>query len=235
MPATTKPMAPLKAVLFDLDGTLLDTAPEFYQIIGVMLQTHSQAPIAYAQFRQSVSDGARGMVQKAFGIDHTDARFEALRQELLALYEMHLAAHTQLFPGMAETLAFIESKNLRWGIATNKPAAFSAPLLQRMNLAERCAALICPDDVRLRKPDPESLHLACERIGCAIDEAIYLGDHRRDIECARNAGMLSIACDYGYVHRDDPCDTWGADFIVKSALEIIPILQRYLPPLKKGD
>lgn len=218
----------LKAVLFDLDGTLLDTAPEFYQIIRTMLQAHGVAPIAYENFRQSVSDGARGMVKKAFDIDHTDARFEPLRKELLALYEMHLATHTQLFPGMAETLAFIESNNLHWGIATNKPVAFSAPLLQRMHLAQRCATLICPDHVRLRKPDPESLYLACERIGCTIDEAIYLGDHRRDIECARSAGMLSIACDYGYVHSDDPCTAWGADFIVENALKIIPILQQQL-------
>ena len=226
--------SPLKAVLFDLDGTLLDTAPEFYHIMSAMLQTHGAAPIAYAEFRQSVSDGARGMVQKAFGLDPAEARFESLRREFLNQYEMHLATHTQLFPGMAETLAFIESENLRWGVATNKPVAFSAPLLTRLKLAERCATLICPDHVRVRKPDPESLHLACKQIGCTISEAIYIGDHRRDIECARNANMRSIACDYGYVHSDDPCDTWGADFIVKCALEIIPILQRYLPPLKKG-
>lgn len=219
----------LKAVLFDLDGTLLDTAPEFYHIMSAMLQAHGTAPVAYEEFRQSVSDGARGMVQKAFGLDPAEARFETLRKEFLALYEQHLAAYTQLFPGMADTLAFIESNHLRWGVVTNKPVGFSAPLLQKLHLAERCATLICPDHVKQRKPDPEALHLACAQIDCAIGEAIYIGDHRRDIECARRAGMISIACDYGYVHRDDPCATWGADFIVESAQEIIPILQRYLP------
>jgi N-acetyl-D-muramate 6-phosphate phosphatase len=218
----------LKAVLFDLDGTLLDTAPEFHHIISSMLQAHGTAPIAYDVFRQSVSDGARGMVQAAFGIDHTDVRFEPLRKELLALYEQHLATHTQLFPGMAETLAFIESKNLRWGVVTNKPVVFSAPLMKRLNLAERCATLICPEHVRQRKPDPESLSLACTQIGCTIDEAIYIGDHRRDIQCACNAGMLSVACDYGYVHTEDPCANWDADFIVQSAAAIIPILQQQL-------
>ena len=227
----------LKAVLFDLDGTLLDTAPEFYEIIGAMLQKYGAAPIAFADFRQSVSDGARGMVQKAFGIDHTDARFEPLRVEFLDLYKQHLAAHTQLFPGMAETLAFIESKNLHWGVVTNKPVAFSAPLLERLDLSRRCATLICPDHVKQRKPDPESLLLACSQLDCAIDEAIYIGDHRRDIECALSAGMTSIACDYGYVHRDDPCAFWGADFIVANADEIISILQqlRIQSPLPSGE
>ena len=218
----------LKAVLFDLDGTLLDTAPEFYQIISAMLQAHGAAPIAYDDFRQSASDGARGMVQKAFGLDPTESRFESLRKEFLDLYEMNLASHTQLFSGMSETLAYIESKNLRWGVVTNKPVAFSAPLLQRLNLAERCATLICPDHVRQRKPDPEALHLACAQIDCSIGEVIYVGDHRRDIECARNAGMRSIACNFGYVHGDDPCETWGADFIVQSAGAIVPILQQHL-------
>ncbi len=220
--------SPLKAVLFDLDGTLLDTAPEFYQIIGTMLHTHGAAPIAYEDFRESVSDGARGMVHKAFGIDPGEAHFESLRNEFLALYEMHLATHTQLFPGMAATLAFIESQHLRWGVVTNKPVGFSAPLLKRLNLAERCATLICPDHVKQRKPDPEALLLACSRIDCDVSEAIYVGDHRRDIECARNAGLASIACEFGYVHSDDPCANWGADFIVASADAIVPILKNFI-------
>lgn len=218
----------LKAVLFDLDGTLLDTAPEFYEIISAQLQKHNAAPIAFADFRTVVSDGARGMVHKAFGIDPSDARFESLRVEFLDLYAQYLGAHTQLFPGMAETLAFIESKNLRWGVVTNKPAGFSAPLMQRLNLTERCATLICPDHVKQRKPYPESLLLACSQIDCAVNETIYIGDHRRDIECAQRAGMPSIACDYGYIHADDPCRNWGADFIVSRADDIVPILQKLI-------
>ena len=219
---------PLKAVLFDLDGTLLDTAPEFYEIISAQLGKHGAAPIAFADFRTVVSDGARGMVHKAFGIDPADARYEPLRVEFLDLYAQHLAAHTQLFPGMAETLEFIESNNLRWGVVTNKPLGFSAPLIQKLNLAERCATLICPDHVKQRKPDPEALQLACAQINCEINEAIYIGDHRRDIECAQRAGMPSIACDYGYIHTDDPCTNWGADFTVSSAAEIVPILKNFI-------
>lgn len=223
-----KKSQPLKAVLFDLDGTLLDTAPEFYEIISRQLQKHGVAPIAFADFRTVVSDGARGMVHKAFGIAPIDARFEPLRREFLDLYALHLAAHTQLFPGMAETLEFIENNDLLWGVVTNKPVAFSAPLMHRLNLAERCASLICPDHVKQRKPDPESLLLACAQINCSVSEAIFIGDHRRDIECAQRAGMPSIACDYGYIHADDPCANWNADFIVSRADAIIPIVQKFI-------
>ncbi|HEY3700327.1 MAG TPA: HAD-IA family hydrolase [Spongiibacteraceae bacterium] len=219
---------PLQAVLLDLDGTLLDTAPEFYQIVSLMLERHGNAPIAYAHFRQSVSDGARGMVKAAFRCDENAPQFEPLRKEFLALYARHLAEHTQLFPGMAETLQFIESKNLQWGVITNKPNAFAEPLLQLLNLLSRCAVLICPDHVHERKPHPEALYLACKQIGCAVSEAIYIGDHRRDIESARNAGMVSIACSYGYVHADDPCENWGADFIADEPQQIISILQNWI-------
>ncbi len=219
---------PLKAILFDLDGTLLDTAPEFAFIANLLLAKHGRAPIAFEQFRQSVSDGARGMVQTAFACNDSDPQFELLRQEFLALYAQHLADHTQLFPGIAELLAYIEGANIAWGVVTNKPSGYAAPLLQAMQLTTRCAALICPDHVQHRKPDPEALHLACQQIGCTTSEAIYIGDHRRDIEAGRNADMPTIACSYGYVHADDPSDKWGAEFIVDDAREIITILQNWI-------
>lgn len=220
--------APLKAVLFDLDGTLIDTAPDFHALISQMLQTHGDSSIGYEEFRRCVSDGARGMIKTAFRCDEENPRFEALRQELLTLYAAHVADHSQLFPGIAALLAHIERENMQWGIVTNKPSAFAEPLLKALNLAERCAVLVCPDHVRDRKPHPEALYLACEKIGCNVNEAVYVGDHRRDIESARNAEMASIACTYGYVHEDDPCENWGADFIVHHAQQIIPILQNWV-------
>jgi N-acetyl-D-muramate 6-phosphate phosphatase len=220
--------APLKAVLFDLDGTLIDTAPDFHALIAQMLITHNCPPISYEEFRRCVSDGARGMIKTAFKCAEDDPRFESLRQELLALYTDHIADYSQLFPGIAPLLKYIESENMQWGIATNKPCAFAEPLLAALSLAERCAVLVCPDHVRNRKPHPEALYLACEKIGAGVNEAIYVGDHRRDIESARNAQMPSIACTYGYVHADDPCETWGADFIVHRADQIIPILQNWI-------
>jgi phosphoglycolate phosphatase len=219
---------PLKAVLFDLDGTLLDTGPEFYHIALQLLEQHDIAPLDYAEFRESVSDGARGMVKTAFRIEEADPRFELLRQEFLALYAQQLASRTELFAGMNDVLDFIESHGMNWGIVTNKPNAFAEPLLQKLNLFERCAVLVCPDHVSERKPNPEGLYLACDKIGCSIDEAIYIGDHRRDIDSAQNARMTSVACSFGYVHADDLCENWNADFIVHDALQIISILQNRL-------
>jgi N-acetyl-D-muramate 6-phosphate phosphatase len=218
----------LKAVLLDLDGTLLDTAPDFAFIVNSMLEKYGRPTIGYAQFRQSVSDGARGMIQMAFNCDDNDPRFEPLREEFLALYTQHIADHTQLFPGMAELLHYIENNGMAWGVVTNKASAYAVPLMQAMSLSARCAALICPDHVVNRKPDPEALQLACRQIGCSTFDAIYIGDHRRDIEAGRNAGMSTIACSYGYVHRDDPCENWGAEFIVHDARQIITILQNWM-------
>jgi phosphoglycolate phosphatase len=218
----------LKAVLLDLDGTLLDTAPDFAAIINSMLVKYDRPTIAYAQFRQSVSDGARGMVQMAFNCDDNDPQFEPLRQEFLTLYARHIADHTQLFPGMAELLQYIEDAGLAWGVVTNKTSAYAVPLMQAMLLSARCAALVCPDHVVHRKPDPEPLQLACKQIGCATGAAIYIGDHRRDIEAGRNAGMSTIACSYGFVHSEDPCENWGAEFIVHDPRQIITILQNWM-------
>lgn len=219
---------PLQAVLFDLDGTLLDTGPEFYRIATRMLRQRGGAVLDYPTFREWVSDGARGMVAKAFDVVESDPQFEALRREFLAHYGEGLATATELFAGIDDVLDFIESHGIAWGIVTNKPAAFAQPLIEKLNLAGRCAVLVCPDHVRERKPDPEALYLACDKLGCSVDAAIYLGDHRRDIDCARNAGMASVACAFGYVHAGDPCAQWQADFIVHDALEIIPILRSRL-------
>lgn len=215
----------LKAVLLDLDGTLLDTAPDFFNIANLLLARHDRPSIAYPQFRQSVSDGARGMVHAAFGYDHDDPRFEPLRQEFLTLYAEHLADHSTPFAGIEELLQYVETNGLAWGVVTNKPAIYAEPLMRALQLDARCATLICPDHVTRRKPDPEALHLACQQIGCSAGQAIYIGDHRRDIEAGRNAGMRTIACSYGYVHADDPCANWDADFIVHDPRQIIEILR----------
>jgi len=218
---------PLKAVLLDLDGTLLDTAPDFFHIANLLLARHDCAPIAYPQFRQSVSDGARGMVQAAFGLEFSDPRFEPLRQEFLTLYAEHLADHSTPFAGIDELLQYIETHGMAWGVVTNKPAIYAEPLMRALQLDTRCATLICPDHVIRRKPDPEALRLACRQIGCRATQAIYIGDHRRDIEAGRNAGMRTVACSYGYVHADDPCESWDADFIVHKPLQIIEILRHW--------
>jgi phosphoglycolate phosphatase len=215
----------LRAVLFDLDGTLIDTAPDFAFVIDVMRKRRQLAPVAYDKVRETVSDGARGLVRMAFGLPEDHAEFEPLRQEMLALYRRHLADNSHLFDGMESVLRTIEQRGLHWGVVTNKPLTYAEPLMQALALHERCAALICPDHVKERKPHPESLELACARIGCDTGQAIFVGDHRRDIEAGRNAGMNTVACAYGYVHADDPCEKWGADFIVQRVDDLLPLLR----------
>ncbi len=218
----------VKAVLFDLDGTLLDTAPDFSFVLDTMMARRQKPPVPYAKVHQTVSDGARGMIQMAFGITPEQDEFETLREELLALYADHIADHTRPFAGIDELLAFIEQSQLRWGIATNKPARYAEPLLRALQLEQRCGVLICPDHVKLRKPDPESLLIACNRLHCAPTEAIYVGDHRRDIECGLNAGLYTVAVRWGYLHPDDPCEAWGADLVVDHPEQISTLLRQRL-------
>ena len=218
---------PLQAILFDLDGTLLDTAPDFVFVVNTLLERHGLAPKPYEQIRETVSDGARGMVHGAFGYTDADPRFEPARRELLALYANHLADHTRLFEGMDKVLQFCESNAIPWGVVTNKPSVYAVPLLRALQLDRRCASLVCPDHVQNRKPDPEPLFLACSQIGCAPEATLYVGDHRRDIEAGHNAGMQTIACAYGYVHPDDPCENWGADYVARNPVDIISIARQH--------
>lgn len=217
----------LKAVLFDLDGTLLDTAPDFAVVVNQLRQNHGKPALDYNSIRASVSHGARALVTLAFQLQEEDQGFEDLRQELLQLYSNHLAVETTLFPGMNELLDWLEQEKLPWGIVTNKPRVYASPILQQLDLSERCRTLICPDDVRFSKPDPESLLLACDRIQCSASDTIYLGDHRRDIEAGQNAGMKTIAANYGYIDHEDPAESWNADFYIDQASDIVPLLQMH--------
>lgn len=217
--------SPLSAVLFDLDGTLLDTAPDFAVVVNQLRQRHGKEPLPYQPIRDTVSNGARALVTLAFELQEGDSGFESIRQELLDLYERHLAVETVLFPGLAEVLNWLEQQQLPWGVVTNKPRRFAQPLMESLSLAERCSTLVCPDDVSNTKPDPEPLLLACRQIQRPARQTIYVGDHRRDIEAGINAGMKTLAAGYGYIDRDDSAHDWGADFHVDEAASILPLLQ----------
>lgn len=206
----------LKAVLFDLDGTLLDTAKDFARILNAMLEDHGRSTLPFPAIRQTVSHGARALVELGFGMDEADPEFEPLRQELLKRYEQGLSHETVLFEEMDELLHFLEHQGIPWGIVTNKPEQYTRALLQDLALASRCATTICPEHVANRKPHPEAIELACREIGCEPIEALYVGDHQRDIEAGRNAGMETIAAAYGYVGDDEDIADWGADRVAES-------------------
>ncbi len=219
----------LKAVLFDLDGTLLDTAPDFVTVLNTLLIEEGRDTLADDIIRATVSSGARALVQLGFNLNEGETEFERLRLRLLELYSAHLADATGPFAGIEDTLHFLREQSIAWGIVTNKPQAYTEPLMQQITLpGTPPATVICPDHVTHRKPHPEPLLLACKHLTCTPAEAIYLGDHRRDIESGRNAGMPTIACGYGYIEQGDSIHDWQASHIIEHASEIPAVLQHYL-------
>lgn len=217
---------PIKAVFFDLDGTLLDTFPDFEFVLNQLLTEENKLPVAPEDIRATVSNGARALVTLGFGVTEGDQAFEPLSQRLLNLYSRHLADNSRPFPGINELLAKITEHNLSWGVVTNKPLAYARPLLQALNLQPD--TLICPDHVKVKKPDPEALHLACQEINCSEQEALYIGDHLRDILCGKNAGMKTIAAAYGYIKNEDEARQWNADHIANTAYDLWPLIETYL-------
>ncbi|MCV6589006.1 MAG: HAD-IA family hydrolase [Marinobacterium sp.] len=214
----------LDAVLFDLDGTLLDTAPDFFWTINTLLAEEGRPAMDFPALRAQVSHGARAMVQTAFDLTLDDPAFNQLHPRMLALYEQHLDVDTVLFDGLDALLEVLESASIPWGIVTNKPERYTTPLLNGLGLASRAGSVICPDQVNQRKPDPESLFLACRELKVRPAHCVYVGDHIRDIEAGRRAGMCTIAADYGYIDADDNVSNWQADHIIRHGGELLPLL-----------
>ncbi|UZJ61838.1 N-acetylmuramic acid 6-phosphate phosphatase MupP [Pseudomonas sp. KU26590] len=214
----------LRAVLFDMDGTLLDTAPDFIAICQAMLAERGFPHVDDKLIRDEVSGGAKAMVSAAFAMSPEAPEFEALRLEFLARYQTDCAVHSTLFDGMAELLADIEKANLIWGVVTNKPVRFAQPIMEQLGLSERSAVLICPDHVTKSKPDPEPLLLACKMLDLDPASVLFVGDDLRDIESGRDAGTKTAAVRYGYIHPQDNPDHWGADVVVNHPLELRRVL-----------
>lgn len=205
--------AKLKAVLFDLDGTLVDTADEFVPVVQTLRAEHGLPPMDEQRIRQSVSNGARALVTLGLGLAETDPGFEQQRLRLLELYSEVVGTIAAPYPGICELLLELDARGIRWGIATNKPRPYTEPLLAGLNFQPAPGSVVCPDDVQERKPHPESLARNCADLGCGIEHAVYIGDHSRDIECGRRAGMYTIAAAYGYIEPGDNPQDWGADVL----------------------
>ena len=203
----------LAAVLFDLDGTLLDTAPEFAQVLERMRTEQGLAALPFARVRATVSHGARALVHLAFGVADGEPGFDVLRSRLLSLYEQGLSSATTPFDGVRELLGELSGRGITWGVVTNKPLYLADPLLRAMEFEPPAASLICPEHVSRTKPDPEPLLLACRQLGCTPGETVYVGDHARDIEAGRRAGMPTVAAAWGYLKDDESAQDWGADRI----------------------
>lgn len=216
----------IRAVMFDLDGTLLDTAPDFVAVVNALLQENERDELPHETIRACVSNGSKAMVMMAFAIEEAHENFQPLRSRLLELYTQHIAVFTKPFPGIQGLLDKLAEHNIPWGIATNKPAAYTVPLMEQLNMQPAPAIVICPDHVQDSKPHPESLLLAAKELGCTPQEIIYIGDHQRDIECGKRAESITIAAAYGYV-GDENIDSWQADYRVDHAEDIWPIIQKH--------
>jgi phosphoglycolate phosphatase len=214
---------PIKALLFDLDGTLVDTAEDFVQVLNEQLEAHGKDKLPAQTVRNTVSDGARALVRLGFGGVPGEDRFESLREELLQRYETLVGNHASLFEGMAEVLDLCEKKNIPWGIITNKPRLYTDLLLDRLDLTKRSAITLCPDDVTKSKPDPESLLLAADRLSLNNKAMVYVGDHERDIEAGNAASMITVSALYGYIKSHELAKKWPADHQINHPSELISL------------
>jgi len=213
------------SVLFDLDGTLIDTAPDFHWVINTLLKEEGKNEVSFEFLRGYVSHGARAMVGAAFKLNEGDPGFDRLHQRMLSIYLEHLDVDSELFPGMQTFLHWLEEHDIPWGVVTNKPELYTTPVMQGLQLSDSAKSVICPDHVKEKKPNPEALFLACKEINCNAKSSIYVGDHIRDIEAGNRAGMLTIAAEYGYIDEGDDPKKWQADHYISSATELKPLLQ----------
>ena len=207
----------IEAVLFDMDGTLLDTAKDFYAILQNMLaQRDLPALSSEADFRQYASRGAQAMVAYAFSLEPNDPELGPLRDEFLTHYDVQHMQLTEPFPGVLQVLQQLDDAGIRWGVATNKPLRFAQPIMDALNLSARSAVLLCPDHVANSKPAPDMLLVACEQLQLDPRQVIYVGDDQRDIDAGRAANMRTAAVRYGYNLADDNPANWGADAVLES-------------------
>lgn len=213
-----------QAVLFDLDGTLLDTALDFISIAQQMRLEHGLSEMPNQRIREVISGGAAAIVETALEISPQDSAFENLRQDFLKRYTSQCAVHTSLFAGMKNVLTRLEQAQIPWGIATNKPVRFAEPILQQLDLAARCAVLMCPEHVEHSKPAPDMLIKACKLLQVQPNKVLYIGDDLRDIQAAEAAGMYSVAARYGYIHPQDNPDNWGANAVINQPQDLLSLL-----------
>ena len=210
----------IEAMLFHLDGTLADTAPDMARTVNLMRAKRGLAAVALEQVRPHVSKGARGMICSAFAMttDHPD--FQAMREEFLELYGGNLCVDTRLFPGMAEVLDRLEANDIAWGVVTNKFERFARPIIDELGLGSRAAIVVGGDTCSRPKPYPDPLLFAASAIGVAPARTMYVGDDERDVQAARAAGMPVLVAGYGYLGDGPPPEQWNADGIVNTASEI---------------
>lgn len=218
------PWSSVRAVLFDLDGTLLDSAPDLAAAANVVRRNAGMDDLPLSQYRPYVGTGARGMLRIALGLSPEMADFEAKREEFFAAYEDLLMQHSDVFDGVPALVRELASRGYMWGIVTNKSERFALPIAQQQATLGQAAVVVCGDTTPYSKPHPAPLLHACERLGVQPAHAIYVGDDERDMQAARAAGMRGVAADYGYLGGVDSTASWNPDASIKTPLELLNLL-----------
>ena len=216
----------VRGVLFDLDGTLIDSAPDLAGAANRLRADHGLPPLPLAALRPMVGSGARGMVGVAFGVKPGEPRFEELRDAFLAHYEAGLLQATRPFDGVEAMLAALEESGTPWGIVTNKATRFTAPIVAGLGLAQRAAVVVCGDTTPHSKPHPEPLFAAARAMGLPPEHVAYVGDDLRDAQAAQAAGMPMIVATWGYLGLGEPVEAWGADVIADAPSDVLAWLRK---------
>ena len=217
-------MAGIQAVLFDLDGTLADSAPDLALALNLLLAERGLPPVPLQLARPHTSSGARGLIKAGFGIDADHPDYPALKDRFLDLYEQNLSVHTALFDGVAPLLDELDKRSIRWGIVTNKAMRFTGAVVEGIGLATRSACVVSGDTTARAKPHPDPLLHAATTMQIPPAHCIYVGDDLRDIQAARAAGMGALAAAYGYLGVDGDPHDWDADAVITQPGEVLKFL-----------
>ncbi len=218
-------MTPKPVLLFDLDGTLIDSAPDLAGAANDLRAAHGLRPLPFAALRPMVGSGARGMVGVAFGVAPGDDRFDDLKDAFLARYAERLLQCTRVFDAMQPVLDRLDALGLPWGIVTNKAMRFTAPLVDGLGLARRAQMVIAGDTTPHAKPHPAPLLEAARRAGVPPGRCAYVGDDLRDMVAGRAAGMATLAAAWGYLGQGDPIEAWGADHVLSAPAQLLQWLE----------
>lgn len=211
-------------ILFDLDGTLVDTAPDLGYALNLQRQRHGLEPLPLNEIRPYASHGSKGLLSVGFNLNPEDACFADMRQEYLDLYDQVFTRSPVLFDGMAAVLDEIEGRNLTWGIVTNKPRRFSEPMIRALQLQKRARCLVCGDDAARAKPYPDTLLMACRMTSSNVVDCLYVGDAERDVQAGKAAGMKTVVALFGYIDETDQPQEWGADAMIAQPAELLDLL-----------
>jgi phosphoglycolate phosphatase len=223
-PRVRRPQAlPVDAILFDLDGTLADTAPDLGAALNRVRADRGLAPVPLEQLRPHASHGARGLIGAGMGVTPGQPGYDALRDEFLATYADNLCRETRLFAGLPELLDRLEARALRWGVVTNKQERFALPLLELLKVRGRAACVIGGDTTGKIKPHPEPLLAASRAIGLAPESCMYVGDDLRDVEAGHAAGMKTAVAMWGYLNGQHP-ERWNADCMIEEPQDLLRFL-----------